>query len=88
MARELVDSEAIASVEYWPDAQILEVEFITGRIYHYYDVPRTVADEMHVAESLGGWFNSVFKPAGFRYAEVPHHGLRPDEQRGEGRPAL
>ena len=39
MKREAVDSSMIASVGYDPDDRILEVEFTSGTIYQYEDVP-------------------------------------------------
>lgn len=39
MKREAVDSSMIASVGYEPDDRILEVEFTSGTIYQYEDVP-------------------------------------------------
>ena len=39
MKREAVDSSMIASVGYDPDDRILEVEFTSGTVYQYDDVP-------------------------------------------------
>ena len=39
MKREAVDSSMIASVGYDPDDRILEVEFTSGTVYQYEDVP-------------------------------------------------
>ena len=39
MLREPVDSSVIASMGYAADRQILEIEFRTGDVYRYFDVP-------------------------------------------------
>jgi hypothetical protein len=70
MDRLPVDSEAIASFGYDPEEQVLEVEFVSGRVYQYFGVHEEVLDDMRHAESLGEWFNLQFKPAGYPYREL------------------
>jgi hypothetical protein len=67
MRRVRVDSEAIRSVGY-ADAT-LEVEFVTGRTYRYFDVPKRVHDALMAAESHGMYFNLHIRDR-FRYAEI------------------
>ena len=45
MKRKSVDSTNIASIGYDKDSQTLEVEFLNGGVYQYFDVPERVADE-------------------------------------------
>ncbi len=57
MQRELVSSSAIISVGYDADAMILELEFESGRVYQYFDLPSSVYEAFRAAGSLGGYFN-------------------------------
>ena len=58
MDRQPVESRLIRSVGFDPVASILEVELAgPGRIYRYFDVPYSVAEELMSAESKGGYFN-------------------------------
>jgi hypothetical protein len=58
MERQPVESALIRSVGYDPTASILEVELIEiGRVYRYFDVPYSVAEELMSAESKGAYFN-------------------------------
>lgn len=62
MKRELVDSEAIKSIGYNEDKQLLEVEILgTGRIYQYKEVPLEEYFDFMDAKSLGEYYNRVIK---------------------------
>ena len=45
------------SVGYEARSQILEIEFQSGSVYQYLDVPQTVHEELISAESKGQYFN-------------------------------
>lgn len=64
-----VTSEAIARIHYNAIAHELEVTFTTGRIYKYYDVPRTLYQEFVAAPSKGQFFNAHIRDR-YRYREV------------------
>lgn len=53
MERVSVSSSNIASVGYDESSQILEVEFLDGAVYEYYDVPEHVYQELITASSVG-----------------------------------
>ncbi|WP_128175875.1 KTSC domain-containing protein [[Pantoea] beijingensis] len=57
MKRTAVSSSNLASVGYDVDSLTLEVEFLNGSIYQYYDVPEGVFDEMLNAGSVGSYFS-------------------------------
>jgi hypothetical protein len=57
VARVPVDSSALASVGYSKHLQVLEVEFRTGAVYRYFDVPENVFHELLDAESKAGYYN-------------------------------
>ena len=50
-------STVIRRFDYLPDAQELVVEFVTGRIYVYSDVPEETAQGLRGAFSKGRHFN-------------------------------
>ena len=54
-------SVAIKSFDYDKEKQILRVEFGSGSIYNYLDVPESVYKEMKDAPSVGRFFNSEIK---------------------------
>ncbi|RPH33090.1 MAG: KTSC domain-containing protein [Bacteroidales bacterium] len=51
-----VSSASIASVGYDPEKQILEIEFLHGAIYQYFDVPKEVYEELMSANSHASYF--------------------------------
>ena len=63
MFREPVVSESIASVGYDDDAEVLEVEFVTGAVYRYCGVPQDVFEDLRQAPSKGAFFNRRIKDA-------------------------
>lgn len=70
MRREPVDSEALRSVGYDPDLRILEVEFSSGSVYRYREVPQEVHAALMTAASVGEFFATRVRDAGFEYARV------------------
>jgi KTSC domain-containing protein len=61
MRRKPVSSSMIASVGYAAKKRVLEVEFLSGRIYQYLDVDRETHDALLKAPSLGTYFNAHIK---------------------------
>ena len=51
-------SNVIRSFDYDEATQILRVEFNTGSIYQYRDVPKDVYQELKIAPSVGQYFNT------------------------------
>ena len=64
-----VDSSSVAAVGYVVEAQTLEVEFRSGAVYRYFEVPSEVYGSFLVAESKGIYFNRAVKGR-FGYARV------------------
>ena len=56
MQRTAVSSEAIASVGYESASCSLEIEFVGGGLYRYYQVPQAVYKELMSADSHGRYF--------------------------------
>lgn len=70
MNRQYVTSSHIVSIGYDPYNMILEVEFNTGAIYQYYDIPQSIYDGLMAAESHGTYLAAYVKKGGYRYAQV------------------
>ena len=56
MERKNVSSSALSSVGYDRSNQVLEIEFKSGGIYQYYDVPAEVFEGLMSASSHGEYF--------------------------------
>ena len=70
MNRVAVQSSSVAEVGYDPSAQILEVLFLNGHLYQYFDVPAPIYNEMIGSESVGKYLNSNVIRGGYRYARL------------------
>lgn len=64
-----VQSANIRSVGYDAGAGILEVEFTSGRIYQYFDVPQREYEGLMDAGSKGRYFNQNIKDC-YPYGQV------------------
>lgn len=62
-------SSNLASVRYDSEQSLLEVEFLNGGRYHYYDVPEQIAQSFEQAESKGVFLAQSIK-GHFRYSRV------------------
>ncbi len=70
MHRTKVTSKALRSVGYDPDARTLEIEFDSGNIYRYFDVPEPFHIGLMTAASHGEFFSAYIRDAGFEYEEI------------------
>lgn len=70
MKRVAVSSRSLRELGYDPDAQVLEVRFNNGSLYRYEQVPAEAVQALLEADSLGRYFNQVFKPQHYRYQRV------------------
>jgi len=59
MERQAVDSTAIASMGYEQDSETLEIEFTSGAVYQYYNVPAACYEALVAAPSKGQ-FHSMY----------------------------
>ncbi|HEY0139849.1 MAG TPA: KTSC domain-containing protein [Thermoanaerobaculia bacterium] len=69
MRRVPVDSSVIATVGYSPKSKLLEVEFQTGFVYQYYEVPKRVYDALMRAKSVGSYFNRFIRDK-YRFSDL------------------
>ncbi|MDQ3056536.1 MAG: KTSC domain-containing protein [Pseudomonadota bacterium] len=70
MHRSRVTSRALRSIGYDPDARVLEIEFVSGNVYRYFDVPDALHAGLMTAASHGEYFTAHIRDAGFDYEEV------------------
>ena len=61
MERKKVISSNISSIGYNPEDRIIEIEFHDGGIYQYFDVPKTICDDLMTARSHGSFFHRYIK---------------------------
>ena len=65
MERVPVESSSLRSVGYDEATETLEVEFLTGRVYRYENVPAQAHDWLMRSRGKGGYFNRMIRD---RYA--------------------
>ncbi len=61
MERQPVSSSNISSIGYDLNSNVLEIEFIAGTVYQYFDVPEYVWKELMEAGSHGSYFAQNIK---------------------------
>ena len=69
MKRISVSSSNLASVGYDAVSQILEVEFNSGRIYQYFDMPQAEYGGLMVASLHGRYFDQNIRNS-YRYTRI------------------
>ena len=63
MKRYSVVFSNIASIGYDPSRDTLEVEFLNGSIYQYFNVPKNMYKQLMAASSKGQFFNLCIRNA-------------------------
>jgi hypothetical protein len=66
MQRHEVESSVIRAVGH---TRVLEIEFESGRVYQYYDVPEDIYNAMLSSDSKGRYFNQHIRDK-FPYEEI------------------
>jgi len=69
MERTSVVSSNIASIGYNLGNQTLEIEFLNGSVYQYFDVPQNIHEDLMSADSQGKYLAANIKGI-FRYSRV------------------
>ena len=69
MDRTSVSSSDLSSVGYDQEKQILEIEFNSGGVYQYFDVPTSIYEGLMNASSHGKYFHRNIKD-NFRYEQI------------------
>jgi KTSC domain len=65
-----VESTTLSTIGYDDAQQLLQLEFCSGPIYQYFDVPAAVHADLLLASSKGTYFNQMIRRR-FAYARVP-----------------
>lgn len=63
MERETVASSTLLSIGYEPESNTLEVEFKSGGVYQYYNVPDAIYQQFMNSDSKGKFLHAYIKPA-------------------------
>lgn len=63
MEREMVESKTVLSIGYEPTSSTLEVEFKSGGVYQYYNVPEPIYQQLMASDSKGKFMHAYIKPA-------------------------
>jgi hypothetical protein len=69
MERQPCSSSTIAAIGYDAESRILEIEFRTGVVYNYLEVPPEIHAALIEAESCGRYLNANVKPH-YQYVRV------------------
>lgn len=70
MQRIPVSSSNISAIGYEKQSQILEISFLNGSIYQYYDFPEHLYSGLMNASSHGRYLNAYIKQGGFSYKQI------------------
>lgn len=70
MVFQQVNSSDLSGVGYSVDTHILQVQFRSGRIYQYFDVPESLYYDLINASSKGTFFDLYIKKGGYRYSRI------------------
>ena len=66
-------STVIRSFDYRPEKRELDVQFVTGRRYVYFEVPQDEVDRLRTSGSRGRYFNRHIRDRD-RYRELERSG--------------
>lgn len=69
MIRQPVSSSNIRSIGYDSKSQTLEIEFHSGNVYRYFDVPESIYNALMSASSHGSFFHRHIKDR-FRWTKI------------------
>jgi len=65
-----IDSTSIVSMGYDEARRLLDIEFLSGDVYRYFEVPAWEYENFLGAPSKGTYLNQEFKAAGYRYEKI------------------
>lgn len=70
MERTVVNSSSVAALGHDPQTNRLSVEFRSGHVYEYADVPPSLYHELMAAPSIGRAVQQRIVGAGFRHTKI------------------
>ncbi len=62
MRRRPLNSSSVRSAGYDGDSRTLELEYVNGSVYRYFDVPQPTYAALMAAPSIGNYVNTEIKP--------------------------
>jgi len=65
-----VSSSNLASVGYDSQSKLLEVEFLDGSVYQYFNIPSYIYTGLMNAASHGSFLDTFVKKAGYNYRRI------------------
>jgi hypothetical protein len=65
-----VRSSTVKAIGYDEASETLGVQFLDGREYRYFAVPKSRFDGLRTASSVGRYLNQFIKEANYRYKQV------------------
>jgi hypothetical protein len=65
-----VDSRALRGVGYDVGSRVLEIEFVSGMVYRYFDVPDYLHLGLMAAQSHGQFYADYIRNAGFDFIQI------------------
>jgi len=69
MHRTPVVSSDLRSVGYDPSSKALEIEFNSGGVHQYHDVPQTIYEQLMAASSHAKFFHALIRNV-YRYSTI------------------
>jgi hypothetical protein len=75
-----VESTMLATIAYDGSRELLQLEFNSRILYHYFGVPAAVHEALLGAPSKGSYFNHAIRGK-FRYRRIPESDIRPERGR-------
>lgn len=70
MKRVQISSSNLASAGYDVESQTLEIEFVNGTIYQYFNVPESIYSGLMSASSHGRYFSAYIQKGGFAHKQI------------------
>ena len=64
-----VGSSRLVAVGYDERLQLLQIQFVDGSMYEYYDVPKNIYIDLITASSAGKYFHKYIKDV-YRYSKI------------------
>ena len=64
------NSSQVKAIRYFSGSKTLEIDFVSGKTYQYYEVPESTYESALISESIGKFVNQHVKPV-FEYKLIP-----------------
>ena len=65
-----VSSSNLKAVGYDSESKTLQIEFLSGGLYEYYNVPESIYNGLMSASSHGSYFDKYIKKGGYNYKKL------------------